>query len=191
MRTTATVSMLACGLLGFAARVHAADNGVYAGISLGSSQFDVQDSTVVRTDDNDTGFKILLGLRPLDWVGVEINYVNLGQARGDAGGFPFSDFRSDQSGVDVMGLLFLDAGPVDLFAKGGLIRWDADTRFNSPLFGSIRVSDNGTDAVFGAGAQVRLGSFAARLEYEHFDIDTDGLADKPDLISLGLTYTFF
>ena len=44
----------------------------------------------------------------------------------------------------------------------------------------------GSDPTYGAGAQMRLGSFALRLEYERFDFDHD----SSDLVSIGFTYTF-
>lgn len=182
--------LCACALFGLFANAHAADNGVYAGITVGQAETDVDALLDGAIDDSDTGFKIVLGLRPLDWIGVEMNYVNLGEVSA-GGGSPLSGgFKVEQTGVDVVGLLFLDVGMVDFYAKGGLIRWDADIRFNT-IFGGGRGSENGTDAVFGAGAQLRFGSFAARLEYEKFNIDTGSFADKPQMISLGLTYTFF
>ena len=192
-------SVMACAMLGLiTTAARAADNGVYAGIAVGHAETDVESISIPgfdsSVDDNDTGFKIMVGLRPLDWLGVEMNYVNLGQVSGNTGDLLPLRFRVEESGVDVLGLLFWDVAPVvDLFAKGGFIRWDADTRFDSPLIGRrIRGSDRGTDLAFGAGAQVHFGSIAARLEYEYFDIDTpDDIANKPQMISLGVTYTFF
>jgi hypothetical protein len=75
---------------------------------------------------------------------------------------------------------------VDLFAKVGLVSWDADIR---AAFEDIvdRDSDSGTDPTFGLGVALRLGSFAVRAEGELFDVDgTDDLY----MVSVGATYTF-
>jgi hypothetical protein len=73
---------------------------------------------------------------------------------------------------------------VDIFARVGAIDWNADVE--APNLG-LRTSDDGTDLTYGAGAQFRLGSLGLRAEYERFEI---GNADKVDMISLGVTWTF-
>jgi hypothetical protein len=184
--------LMACAMFGLIATAQAADNGVYAGIAVGQSKTDVQsffDDDEV--DEEDTGFKLLLGLRPLDWLGVEVNYVYLGEVSGGADFPDFTSFRVKQTGFGASGVLFYDIATFDLFAKAGLIRWDA-SRTVDTFFGRFNVSDKGTDLTWGAGAQARFGSLAARLEYERYEIDeSDGFIGKPHLISLGLTWTFF
>ena len=66
-------------------------------------------------------------------------------------------------------------------ASVSVSRWESE----ASLFGASQ-KETGTDPVYGAGAQVRVGSFALRLEYERFDFDDD----SADLVSLGFTYTF-
>jgi hypothetical protein len=194
---------MASAMLGLFATAHAADNGVYAGLSVGHVDSDVEGVSLPQpfqittsVDDKDTGFKLSVGLRPLDWVAVEMGYVNFGEVSTNTTvtGLPGAiSTRTKLTGFDVVGLLFAEVGPVDLFAKGGLIRWDANLRISSPLvFTTNRASDNGTDAVFGAGAQMHFGSLAGRLEYEYFNIgDSNGSGGKPKMISVGVTYTFF
>jgi len=177
------------GLL--AGTCHAADNGVYAGGSLGQAKTGLNSDLDSVLDGKDTAFKLIVGLRPLDWLGVELSYVDLGEVTQDRGNTPtFSNFRLDEAGFDALGVLFYDIANVDLFAKGGFIRWDTRASV-STFFGRSGTDDQGTDLVWGAGAQVRFGSLAARLEYEHFDIDTPPGFDSPDLLSLGVTWTFF
>ena len=71
---------------------------------------------------------------------------------------------------------------VDLFARVGYANWDSD--LDAAGFASQK--RDGSDPTYGAGAQVRLGSFALRFEYERFDFDDD----SADLVSIGFTYTF-
>jgi hypothetical protein len=184
-------SISACLLAGLlAGTCHAADNGVYAGGSVGQAKTDLHDGLDSILDGKDTAFKLIVGLRPLDWLGVELSYVDLGEVTQDVGGGPIGNFRLDEAGFDAFGMLFYDIANVDLFAKGGFIRWDTRASVNT-IFGRNGRDDQGTDLAWGAGAQVRFGSLAARLEYEHFDIDTPPGFDAPDLISLGVTWTFF
>ena len=80
--------------------------------------------------------------------------------------------------VSAVGLIALPL--VDLFARVGYARWESDL---APFATEER---EGEDATYGAGAQVRIGSFALRLEYERFDFDDD----SAELVSVGFTYTF-
>src|SRR3954462_8100575 len=70
--------MLTLAALALSASASAADNGFYLGASVGRSNVDI-DRDVVRIDENDTAYKIIAGLRPLDWLGVEASYVNFGK----------------------------------------------------------------------------------------------------------------
>ena len=124
----------------------------------------------------------LAGLRPLDWLGAELNYLDLGDQDIGAGG----NVKGDALAAYAVGFLALDPAPIDLFAKAGLARWELDGSISSAV-GGLSVSDDGTEFAYGAGVQARLGSLAARLEYERFDIkNSAGLT----LYSLGITWTF-
>jgi hypothetical protein len=86
---------------------------------------------------------------------------------------------------------------LDLFAKAGAAR--LQTRVHgliSPLFCPNSTIDPGcpffsasassTDFAYGAGVQFKFGALALRAEYERIN---SGLG-APDLLSLGLTWTF-
>ncbi|HKU16606.1 MAG TPA: outer membrane beta-barrel protein [Steroidobacteraceae bacterium] len=163
----------------------AADNGFYLGASVGQANLKIDDLTnnVFPDDDfnsDDTAFKLIAGIRPLDWLGVEAAYVNFGKPEDTV--FDNSALRqklkADGDGISAFAVGFLATGPVDLFAKVGLISWD------SKISGSF--DDDGTDLAYGVGAQFRLLSLAVRAEYEKFDISDVDL----DMISVGVTYTF-
>ena len=74
--------------------------------------------------------------------------------------------------------------------SGSTPRLCADSRYSwqyrsyALLGGSQK--ETGTDPTYGAGAQLRVGSFALRFEYERFELDDD----SSDLVSVGFTYTF-
>ena len=155
----------------------AADNGFYLGASLGQSDVNI-DSGPLEVDGDDTGFKLIAGFRPLDWFAVELNYVDFGDVDSDGGAF-----KAESDAISAYAVGFVPVGPVDLFAKAGVVK--SDTSVNSDV-GEAFKSD-GTDFTYGAGVQFRFLSLSARLEYEIFDVDD---VNDLNLLSVGLTYTF-
>lgn len=163
----------------------AADNGFFLGASVAQGGVSVTEvSTGVEFNGDDTGFKLIAGFRPLDLFAIEVNYVDLGTPDDDVAGFPV---EADTTGIDAFAVLFLPVPVVDIFIKAGAISWDQE--FSSG--GTDLFSDDGTDFAYGVGVGLGFGSLAARLEYERFEIEIDGLdTDSIDMISLGLTWTF-
>ena len=157
----------------------AADNGFYLGGSVGQANLQIDDlSDGISTGDfdaDDTAFKLIAGIRPLDWLGVEAAYVNFGEPEDTVLG---QKLEAEGDGISAFAVGFLPTGPVDLFAKLGLISWD------SKISGSF--DDDGTDLAYGVGAQFRVLGLSIRAEYEKFEISDVDL----DMISVGLTYTF-
>jgi hypothetical protein len=154
MKFALVAALGALSLASFAPQAAAADNGFYLG--AGITQTDLGNSR------DESGFKIIAGLRPLDWLAVEANYLDLG---GDASAFTAS------------GLLLAEFAVIDLYARLGVANWQAD-------FGGF--SDDGWEPTFGAGIGAHFGSLGLRAEYEeinasYFDAKT---------ISLSFTYTF-
>ena len=162
----------------------AVDNGIYVGASVGEANTDF-DKEGFSFDDSATGYKVNVGWRILDWVGVEANYVDFGETTGDLDNGQLSgsvDLESD--GINFSGLLFLPVGPVDLFARAGLISWDSKAHLTGAVNASD--SDDGMDFSYGAGAQFRIWSLSLRAEYEVFDISPD----QVDMLSVGIMWTF-
>jgi OOP family OmpA-OmpF porin len=170
--------------LAAAAPGYAADNGIYLGAAIGQSKVEAGNSNPdigdVDFDADATGYKLILGWRPLDWLAVEGNYVDLGSGDDHVLG---EKIESDVNGISLAAIGFLPVGPIDLYARVGVINWDAE--LSAPSI-DVRSKDDGTDLEYGVGAQLRLLGLSLRAEYERFEIaDTD----KVDLLSLGLTYT--
>ncbi len=164
----------------------AVDNGIYVGASVGDTNVDFDNVGGFDIDDDATSFKLNAGWRILDWVGIEANYVDLGEVDGDFTAEPFEGERLEYEadGFNISGLLFLPVGPVDLFARGGFITWDAKARL--PDIEGASDSDDGTDFSYGVGAQFRVWSLSLRAEYEVFDV----APEEVDMISLGIMWTF-
>lgn len=172
-RTLVPVLLFACALGGTA---RGADNGVYVGAALGQSETKLRESTF-NLEDRSAGFKVLLGVRPIDLLAVEVNYIDFGSAS-DAGA------KADtKAGAGfVVGYLPLPIPLLDVYGKAGAAAWKIDA--SNPV-ASLR--DSGSSFAWGAGAGLHFGSLGARLEYEKFN--SSGSRNL-DLLSLGVIYTF-
>jgi hypothetical protein len=166
-------------LIALATPALAADSGVYIGGSLGRATLK-DNAGALHFDGNDTGFKIIAGFRPLDWLAVETNYVDFGKPDDQVAG---EAVKANGNGVSAFAVGFFAVGPVDVFAKAGLINWRAKFRASSLNFSR---NEDGTDFAYGAGAQFRLGSLGLRAEYEKFNADVHDL----NMLSVGVTWTF-
>jgi hypothetical protein len=162
-------------LLALAPLAQAADNGIYLGAGYVQSEYGFDDPGDVDFDDEDGGYKLIAGWRPIDNFGVEVNYIDHGDATvGDAriGAETLSGFAVGYVALPV----------VDLFAKAGATSWKVDARSDG-----LSVDEDDLDFAWGVGIQARIWSIGARLEYEQFPIVDD---EKLDTISLSFTYTF-
>lgn len=160
--------------------VVAADNGIYLGGSVGQAKLKIDNLNGVSAadfDGNATAFKIIGGIRPLDWIGFEAAYVDFGHPDDTVLG---ARIEAHASGISGFAVGFLNVGPVDIFGKLGAINWDSSVS-------SGGLDSSGTDFAYGVGAQFRLLSLGIRAEYEAFN-----LSDVNDLhmISVGVTWTF-
>jgi len=176
MRKQALYGLIAAlGLVSLPAA--AADNGIYIGGSVGLSGVEEDD---LDYDTDATGFKVIAGWRFLDWLAIEGNYIDFGSGDDTVLG---EDIETSADGISLSAVGFLPLGPVDLFARVGVIDWNADVSVDG--LGSF--GDSGTDLTYGLGVQFRILSISLRAEYEIFDFDgTDA-----NMLSAGITYTFF
>jgi len=151
-----------------------ADSGIYIGAGVGNAPI-----KVANFDESDFAYKIFggynFGYIPLVDLAVEASYVDFGN--------PASNIANlDITGFDAFGLVGLSFGPFGIFAKAGLVNWDATILNNFEKF-----TDDGLDPAYGIGARLKFGSFAVRAEYELFDIDN---VRKVSMLSASFVYTF-
>ena len=162
-----------------------ADSGFYLGGSLGQAGVEIEDisgNQPVIFDEEDFAWKAFAGYSfdlPVINLGVEAGYLNLGSPSGEVLGL---DAKVDVDGFDAFGILGVDLGPLGVFAKYGVVSWDAEITIDG-----ISESDDGSDPAYGIGAKIGLGSVDLRAEYEVFDIDD---SEDVSLISVGIVWTF-
>ena len=150
------------------------ESGFYLGAGLGQTDVEISDF-----DESDSAYKIFggynFGVVPLIDLAVEASYVDFGNPESGPLGV-------DVTGLNAFGLAGFKVGPIGLFAKAGMVAWDAELSV-----GAFREDENGTDFAYGAGARFQIGSFAIRAEYEVYEV-----SDVRDLsmASASLVYTF-
>lgn len=170
---------------------NAADSGFYVGGSIGSAavEANIDDGGIVLPqpppvfDEDDFGWKAFAGydfaLGEVFSLGLEGGYTDLGKPSTDIVGIPIS---VDPTALNFYGTAGLDFGPIGVFAKYGVVKWDVDA-----AIAGIGVSDDGSDPAYGVGLRFNLGSVEIRGEYEIFDISD---AEDVTMLSVGLAYRF-
>jgi len=151
---------------------------LYLGVGIGQSNADLSasDLGVSSFDKSDMGWKVFLGGRFVSVVGAELDYINFGKPSGGGAEVKYKALAG-------FGMFYLPI-PVpflDLYAKAGLARLDSKLRVNTS---SLSTKD--TKFAYGAGLQLKFGSFALRGEYERFKVDTV----KPSMLSVSFSKSF-
>jgi len=173
----------------FAESGYAAEDGIYIGAAAGQTETDDTQGLGESYDDQDTLYKLMLGVRPFDWFAVEASYFDLGVVSLSQPAPTVAPFRLEQDGFNVFAVFLLELNTIDLYAKGGLVRSSGDLTQNVGN-GQASSVDRDIDFGFGVGAQVRFGKLATRIEYEELDISNGQNFDFPKMVSLGITWTF-
>jgi hypothetical protein len=174
--------------------------GLYVGGAVGAGRIETNSGGVVPSatdhfDENHVAFKAMVGVRPLSWIGGEISYVDFGRPNGTLGGAPAN---VSLRGVSAFGVVYLPVPVIDIFLKAGAAHLESTVNGEAyqacPALVGIacaptvpfRVEHTDTHFSAGAGVQYKIGSFALRGEYERFST----ASDHPELLSIGLTWTF-
>jgi hypothetical protein len=176
MKFAAIAAMGALSFAALAPQAAAADNGFYLGAGITQTEFDVDDIGEGELDDN--SFKLIVGFRPLDWLAIEANYIDLG---GESSGGD----SLDATATTVSALAIAEFAVIDLYARAGLANWNVDVGS-----GGFEFDDDGWDPVFGVGIGAHFGSLGLRAEYETFSADFFDLDSDINTLSLSFTYTF-
>lgn len=173
---------------------HSADNGIYIGAGYAQSDYSLRNPAgFTGFDDEDSGFKVIAGFRPLDKFALELNYTDHGNVRIDGSFCPPEVFctaqvetlRAGAETISGFAVGFLDFPLIDLYAKVGGSSWQFDGSA-VPAVPGFDVDESDFDFAWGAGAWAHFGSLGARLEYERFKIVDEDIGT----ISLSFVYTF-
>lgn len=173
---------------------------LYVGAAIGESHVQSKTSLVLgdlfpaaqteEIDKSHAAFKVMLGARPLPWLGAEIDYIEFGRPRGTLFGYPAN---ASLRGPVAFGVLYVPFPVVDLYLKAGIAHLESTVNGSacSPCGCTIctftfQTNRTNTTGAAGVGVQYRIGSWAVRAEYERFS----AAGGKPSLLSAGVIWTF-
>ena len=204
----ALVALIGVVTLGISTSV-LADNllGVYVGAGVGQSQIGNNNNYFNPNGyggpfhDRDASWKVLVGMRPLPFVGAELEYIDFGNARGDAGYYSGNydygiNAHPKATVLYGLGYLPLPLPFLDVYGKLGIARLQTNNSFSydiscaTSLSGTCSVASRfdqqNTKVAYGAGVQAKFQDFALRGEYERIS-STYG---DPNTFMVSLTWTF-
>jgi opacity protein-like surface antigen len=167
-------------------------SGFYVGggvgqFNAGIDDVDELDETVEGWDEDDTAYKFFAGYRLNRFVGVELDYINLGEPSGAVVPGRNVDAAVDGFAPYVIGTVPL--GPYfEVFGRLGYYFYDATRGQDDGLGGRVEFDEESEDLVWGGGIGANVGEkFNVRLEYERFDLQ--GL-DDADALWLNAAWRF-
>lgn len=191
--------------------------GLYVGAAVGRADIRAQLTGEVQVvpgqlspqelgqvDDTQAGFEVVLGARPLSFLGAEVSYIDFGRQSWPpqevlANGTMRSGAAS-QKGEAAFAMLYLPVPVIDIYLKAGVSRITTDINANvsgaSGFYfcaigvpfcapGTASLDETDTSFAAGGGLQWKLGNWALRSEYERFS----AAGARPSLISVGVTWS--
>jgi opacity protein-like surface antigen len=211
-RTALAIALALGSLIGSPVITGAEPLGLYAGGAIGQARIDTGNLEGASPSggvfsfgtytENHSAYKLIAGFRPLSLIGAEIAYMDFGHPDRSFSppGSTTASADVKMSGAAAFGMLYLPVPVVSVYAKAGLARLQATSNvalflpgvgtctINNPncAWFSRRNSVTNTGLAAGAGAQLKLGAWALRAEYERFNV----AGGNPGLASLAATWTF-
>jgi opacity protein-like surface antigen len=187
----------------FASAVRADDYtaGLYAGASVGVADVRSQGYANVDYygfDETHAAWKLFGGIRPVEPLGVELDYINFGHPSTGANySYTNANVEAQAAALYAVGYLPVPLPFLDVFGKAGVSRLYQDTTAYYPTscesghlcaqYSGIYHQDMWSTAfAYGAGVQAKFGSLAVRAEYERIS----GNNGEPDIYSVGASWSF-
>jgi hypothetical protein len=179
MRRLLLLTVLALG-----ATVARAESGLfYLGAGVTDSSLTANNNGYIAygtPDLKNNSWKAFAGVRPLNWLAVEADYIDLGSGNSSSFSNEFTDTTHADSSAwaaYAIGFLPVPLPVVNFYGKVGLARWKlTSTLIQVPNFlppGDTIItprSYSGTDFAWGVGVQAHIKMFGVRLEYEQFNV---------------------
>ncbi len=158
--------------------------GFYLGAGVGQFNAGIDDvnqidNAVSKWKADDTAYKIFGGYRFNPFLGVELDYLNLGKPSGNV----VPGFNVD-SAVDGWAPYVVGTVPLgryfEVFGRLGYYFYDATTAVTDTLDNRVAFKEDSSSLAWGGGIGANIGEkFNLRFEYERYDLrgldDSDAL----------------
>jgi len=185
------------------ARAQQSPLGLYVGAGVGTAtirQDPEQDTGYYGLTREDFGWNAFIGVRPLPYLGAEIAYLDFGSVnpRGYYPGIYILEHAAANAPAG-FAVGYLPVQPWwDFYLKAGAARlhrtWDFTAESEcgpcAIAFQPYLGSTTKWDFAWGVGTQLKLGPMALRLGYERINASGSANAGDPDLLSVGISWTF-
>ena len=126
----------------------AADNGIYIGASVGQANVEIEDigglTARISMATTPASSSSPASGRSTGWPSRRTTSISASPRTRSLD----TKLKAEGDGISAFAVGFLPLGPVDVFAKGGLISWDTQARRG--------FDEDGTDLAYGVGAQFRF-----------------------------------
>jgi Outer membrane protein beta-barrel domain len=171
------------------ATVARADNGFfYLGAGFTHSSLTANNNGYIAygtPDLQNNSWKAFAGVRPLNWLALEADYIDLGSGSSSYSGNTYTNTtHADSSAWTAYAIGIVPVVPVvDLYGKLGVARWKLNSTLTQDFHNTSNTppppplitphSYSGTSFAWGGGVQVRIKMFGVRLEWEGFDVDSN------------------
>ena len=183
---------------------YSADINGYVGGNLGMATTDTGVSGTTGTadlDDNDMGWKIYGGVNLNDYLALEVQYADFGEATlsGNVNdtfvfeGTTFQFLTTAELILDGDSIGFAAVAGYDLneyirpYVRLGGHQWDSSFSVAAGGLSATIADDEGFDIFYGIGIKVKISEqFSAVAEYENYTFDEEHV----DLITAGIQFIF-
>jgi len=155
----------------------------YVGANIGRNYYDGDSCLFFSCEDRSTGFKVYTGGKFSRYFGVELGYVNLGEADRNGG-----SISAQGANLGLIGSIPFSE-KFNIFAKvGGIYNW---TKVESPVPSINTGSRDGLGLSYGAGLQFDITKVVAvRADWDRYRLRFVNDRDDSDLYSIGVVFKF-
>ena len=173
--------VLALAIVCFA--VSHASAGVYFGASGGKSRYETTISGFQFRGDA-TAWKLYAGFTMFKFFGLEAVYADFGSTDDTVNGVRLD---SEATAWEAFAVGTIPLGPVQIFGKAGMARWNADGTVSDGVL-TADASSDGTDPAWGVGIAWKFAPLlSVRGEFERINASGD---TKIDMATIGLGVQF-
>ncbi len=174
--------MAASLLLGNGIAVAETGEGFYVG--GGVYNVSVDDSvSFADLDDSDTAAAVFVGYRPIELLGIEVGYFDLGDMSDQT---LLGKTEFDGQALTLAGVLTFDIGPFGLYGKAGVAYLDTDASLTLNNGYKIKVDDSSTEPFGAVGVSLDIwDTLYIYTEYQRIEADVD-----VDMVGVGVRFDF-